>query len=121
MGTILWSDPEKSAILTKDNGNTLEISIGSLLTYPGRPMGIKVTGFTSKPSDTRGPIGIVYLPWRGDRWATVVWTFKGDLRHLIAFPVGISHYGEQVNWNNVELLKGDPLLQIQMFGLEATN
>ena len=121
MNTVLWIDPEKTAILTKTNGSTIELSIGTIITYKGRPSGVKITGFTSKSTDTRGPIGLHYLPWRGDRWANVVWTFKGNPRHLIAYPVGIIHYGEIIDWDTVELLEGDALLQIQMVLLNFTN
>lgn len=121
MTTILWSVPQKTAVLTKTNGSTIDISVDTLLTWPQRPMGVKVTGFSSKESDTRGPIGIYYVPWRGDHWVEVEWTLKGNPRHLIAFPVGSIHYGEQIEWNNVTILEGDPLLQIQMFTLQIAD
>jgi hypothetical protein len=115
MAKILWSDIEKTAILEKENGSKIEISVGTILTHPGRPLGIKITGFSQKLTDKRGPVGIYYLPWRGNRWADVAWSIKGDPRHLIAFPVGTVHYGEQVDWETVELLDADRVLQIQMF------
>jgi hypothetical protein len=121
MNTILWLDPKKTAILTKTNGDTIELSIGTIIRYKSRPNGVKITGFTSKDSDQRGPIGVLYLPWRGDRWANEVYTFKGNPRHLIASPVGIVHYGEFVDWDTVELLEGDALLQIQMVLLNFIN
>jgi len=121
MATILWSEPEKVAVLTKENGSKIDISVGTLLTWQRRPMGVRVTGFSSKSTDTRGPIGIFYLPWRGDHWAEMEWTLKGNPRHLIAFPVGTVHYGEQVDWETVNLLEGDALLQIKMFNLQITQ
>jgi len=121
MSEILWSLPEKIAVLKKKNGTEIDISVGTLLTWPRRPMGVKVTGFSSKESDRRGPIGIYYLPWRGDHWADVVWTMRGDPRHLMAPPVGMIHYGEQIDWETVSLLDGDSLLQIRMHELKITN
>ena len=118
MPEILWSEPEKTAILTKTNGDTIELSIGTLIKYKERSGFVKITGFTSKSTDTRGPIGLTYLPWRGDRWATIVWTFKGNPRHLLAYPVGVPHYGEIIDWDYVELLDGEELLQIKMFFLK---
>ena len=115
MAKILWSDIEKTAILEKENGSKIEINVGTILTWPGRPLGVKVTGFSYKSTDTRGPIGIYYLPWRGNEWAEVAWSIRGNPRHLIAYPVGTIHYGEQVDWETVELLDNDGLLQIQMF------
>jgi len=121
MANILWSVPEKSATLTKKDGSTFDISVGTLLSWPERPLGVKVTGFSSKESDTRGPIGIFYIPWRGDHWAEIAWTIRGNPRHLIAFPVGTIHYGEQINWEKVNVLDGDALLQIQMLGLQVSE
>lgn len=119
MPEVLWSEPEKTAILTKTDGTTIELSVGTLITYKSRIGCVKITGFTSKNTDTRGPIGLIYLPWRGDRWATIAWTFKGNPRHLIAYPVGIPHYGEIIDWDTVELLNDVEALQIKMFLLEA--
>jgi hypothetical protein len=116
---ILWSDPEKTAILTKENGNQIELHVGSLISYKERNGFVKITGFTSKDSDKRGPIGVTYLPWRGERWASELFTLKGNPRHLIAFPVGMRHYGEQIDWNSVELAGKDAELQIQMFLLKV--
>lgn len=121
MVEILWRDPEKTAILIKKDGTEIDLSIGTLITYRGRPNGVKITGFTSKASDMRGPIGITYLPWRGDHWANIIWSLKGNPRHLIAFPVGLTHYGEQIEWETVKLLDGDALLQIEMFNLKVSD
>jgi hypothetical protein len=119
-GEIFWKDDTMEvAVLYKKSGETVEISVGSLITYQGRPDGVKITGFTSKTADRRGPIGLIYLPWRGDRWATPVWTLSGNPRHLITYPVGSPHFGEHINWETVELLEGDPFLQIRMFELKA--
>ena len=120
MEDVLWLDAtEDTAVLRKVGGETILITVGTLLRYKGRPDGVKITGFTSKSSDTRGPIGLIYLPWRGNRWATPVWTLSGNPRHLIAFPAGSPHYGEHINWETVELLEGDPFLEIRMFELKA--
>jgi hypothetical protein len=108
-----------TAELTKTDGKKIELSVGTLIRYRGRPDGVKITGFTSKDTDTRGPIGLYYLPWRGDHWAEIAWSFKGNPRHLIAFPVGSIHYGEQIEWDTVELLSEDEALQIKMLLLEA--
>jgi len=108
MATVLWKNPgnHNTVILKKVNNETLTLSVGDFITYKGRPDGVRIDAFTSKESDPRGPIGLVYLPWRQDeqRWATYVWSLKGNPRHLIAFPVGEPHYGEQVDWDTVELL-----------------
>jgi hypothetical protein len=61
------------------------------------------------------------VPWRGDHWAEIIWSIRGNPRHLIAFPVGTIHYGEQIDWERVNVLEGDALLQIQMLGLQVTE
>lgn len=101
---LYWSVPEKVAILTKSDESTLEISIGTIFQYSQRKEPCKVTSFTFKASDPRGPIGITYIPWRGTHWATLLWTLKGDSRHIIAFPVGMPHYGQQIDWNTFEIV-----------------
>jgi hypothetical protein len=122
MAEVFWKDDTMEvAVLTKKTGDKVEIGVGSILTYSGRPDGVKITGFTSKGSDTRGPIGLIYLPWRGNRWATPVWTLSGNPRHLITFPVGSRHYGEHINWETVELLQDETLLQIKMFDLKVAE
>ena len=119
MTKILWLQKGITAELTKESGEKIELSVGTLVRYRGRPDGVKITGFSSKEEDQRGPIGLYYLPWRGDHWAEVAWSLRGNPRHLIAFPVGSRHYGEQIEWNTVELLSENELLQIKMLLLEA--
>ena len=119
MTHILWLQKDITAELTKTSGEKIELSVGTLIRYRNRPDGVKITGFSSKEEDTRGPIGLYYLPWRGDQWAEVEWTLRGDPRHLIAFPAGSRHYGEQIEWDTVELLSENEILQIKMLLLEA--
>jgi hypothetical protein len=110
--SLLWKDPndKKCVILTKNN-EIITLKVGDFITFKGRPEGsegIRIEEFTWKSSDPRGPIGLIYLPWRSDekRWATLVWTIKGNPRHLIAFPVGAQHYGQQIDWETVTHMNG---------------
>ena len=119
MAEIYWLEQDKTAILTKESGEKIELSVGTLIKYRGRPGGVKITGFSSKGTDTRGPIGLYYLPWRGDHWAEMEWTLRGNPRHLIAFPVGTPHFGQHIDWDTVELLSEENILQIQMLLLQA--
>jgi hypothetical protein len=119
MATIFWLQKDITAELKKTDGKKIELGVGSLIRYRGRPDGVKITGFTSKDTDIRGPIGLYYLPWRGDHWAEMAWSLRGNPRHLIAFPVGNIHYGEQIDWDTVELLSEEETLQIKMLLLEA--
>jgi len=108
--TTAWKDPGNydSIVLTKSNNETMTLSVGDFITWGGRADGVKITYFTHKESDPRGPIGMCYLPWRPKefRWASEVWTLKGNARHIIAFPVGADHYGEQLNWDLIQFKNG---------------
>lgn len=110
--SLLWKDPNDKtcAILTTSN-EIITLRVGDFITFKGRQdgsAGVRIEEFTWKASDNRGPIGLVYLPWRSHekRWATLVWSIKGNPRHLIAFPVGAQHYGQQIDWETVELMNG---------------
>lgn len=84
----------------------MQLNIGTLFTYSSRKNVVcKITGFTFKSSDERGPIGITYLPWRGTSWASMTWSLSsGNLRHIIASPVGLPHYGEQIDWDSFKFI-----------------
>lgn len=107
MTKVLWStrDNTNTVILTKENNETVILSIGDFITYKGRPDGVRIDGFTGSLKD-EGPMGMEYLPWRKEasRWASFLWSLRGNVRHAIAFPCGMTHYGEQIDWNTVELL-----------------
>lgn len=108
-----------SVILTKTDGIKLELRVGTLLKSPMRPHGFIITEFSKKNDDPRGPIGLFYLPWRGTRFGSPIWSFRGNLRHLIASPVGQCHYGEHIDWDTVELLDTQTMLTIKAH--EATQ
>ena len=107
--SLFWKDNicKTIAVLTKSDNCILELKIGDFITYDGRnDEGVKIVEFTWKSSDERGPVGMIYLPWRSTekRWAKLAWTLKGNMRHIIAFPVGMNHYGQQINWDSVKIL-----------------
>ena len=123
--SLLWKDPNDKtcAILTKSN-EIITLKVGDFITFKGRQdtsAGVRIDEFTWKSSDDRGPIGLVYLPWRSaeKRWATPLCSIKGNPRHLIAFPVGSQHYGQQIDWETVELMndgvcpKAEPVAEIK--------
>jgi hypothetical protein len=111
--SLLWKDPKDKtcAILTKETNEIITLKVGDFITFKGRTEGsegVRIEEFTWKSSDDRGPIGMIYLPWRAaeKRWATVAWSMKGNLRHIIAFPVGMSHFGQQIDWETVIFMNG---------------
>ena len=107
MTRVLWSTPNNSntVILTKENNEIVILSIGDFITYRGRPDGVRIEEFTGR-LDQEGPMGMTYLPWRKEesKWASYLWSMRGNVRHIIAFPCGMQHYGEQIEWNTVSLL-----------------
>jgi hypothetical protein len=115
MPNVLWIDTNDhtTAILTKDSGETVVLSVGDFVTYEGRPDGVRVEGFTftNKDNEREGPIGMTYLPWRASekRWASISWSLmRGNNRHIIAHPCGRSHFGEHIDWNTMVTLNECP-------------
>jgi hypothetical protein len=112
MAKVLWKngvDDKEGVVITKEEGETIFLTKGSFFTYGKRkPCAVRVEEFTQK-GDAIGPVGIIYLPWRYETssWAETAWSLKGNPRHLIAYPVGVCHYGEQIDWETVEL-SSDP-------------
>ena len=110
MAIVLWdttSTDTTQVILTKENNETVTLRVGDFITYEGRPDGVRIEGFTGERTE-QGPIGMTYLPWRKEesRWATVVYSLRGNMRHIIAHPCGTMKYGEHIIWDTVELLNG---------------
>ena len=92
-------------LVTKENNETITLCVGDFITYTGRPDGVRVEEFTGS-LDKEGPIGMTYLPWRKQeqKWATFAWSLRGNIRHIIAYPSGIEHYGEHIDWESVEFM-----------------
>ena len=110
MVQVLWLDTDDShdtlynaIILTKTDNETMILRIGDFITYNGRPDGVRIEEFTGGFDNSKGPIGMTYLPWRKEeqQWATPKWNLKGNIRHIIAYPCGIERYGEHIDWNTV--------------------
>ena len=97
--TQVWLDATKNAIVvTKHNGTTLIIQVGDSITYTGRELGVKVELFVGG----EGPIGMEYLPFREDgRFATPVFSMRGNPHFIICRPTGLSHYGQHIDWDSV--------------------
>ena len=108
IGEVLWNGSGTSqVVLTKANNETITLRVGDFITYRGRPDGVRIEGFTGNIND-EGPMGMEYLPWRKStqKWAELLWSLRGNVRHIIAFPCGMQHYGEQIEWLSVEHLNG---------------
>ena len=110
--TVKWvkSLDNTAVILTKSNDEKITLRVGDVITYDGRPDGVKIISFTSRNFESNpdiGPIGMTYLPWRKEeqRWAEPAYGgMRGDPRHIICSPVGRNSYGEHIHWSTVKLI-----------------
>jgi hypothetical protein len=109
--SVLWIDKadKTKVIYTKGNGETLILSVGDFITYKTRPHGVRIDSFTNK-YDEDGPIGFTYMPWRHEerRWATLSFGIRGNDRHVIAYPCGLPHYGQHIDWTTIKKLDKCP-------------
>jgi hypothetical protein len=108
MPNVFWTNAEShdTVTFTKENNEIMTLNVGDFITFEGIHGGARIEQFTYKDSDTRGPIGLIYLPWiyEDQAWAKEMWNPKGNPRHLVAEPVGSGHYGERVNWNTIQFV-----------------
>jgi hypothetical protein len=98
-----WHIKPESIQHTNKNGDVLILKVGQFITYEGRLDDVRIEEFTYSNS---GPIGFIYLPWRGERWGTPAISLRGNPRHVICYPHGYSHYGQHINWETVKLVNG---------------
>lgn len=102
---IVWVVPNESICINRKFKLPLIIKIGDFVSCKSRDTGFKIINFTGR-EDASGPIGIIYLPWRSEqqKWATPLFTLRGDPRHIICYPCGIPHFGQHEPFNSFELL-----------------
>lgn len=80
------------------------LSVGDFITYEGRQdtgvIIVKIYGY----EEESGPRCMTYLPWRDEeaRWATRLFSLKGDPRNIICYPEGMQHYGQHINWSTIK-------------------
>ena len=102
---IKWHIYKESIIIHVNDMHTI-VHKGDFITYDTREgTGVIVEDFTGY--DLNGPIGLVFRPWREteNRWASIQFSLShGNLRHLICYPMGSSHYGLPVNWESVRVI-----------------
>jgi len=109
---ITWEVFNKSVRVKNTSfSNDLILSVGDCITFNydviTRPPNdcCVITSFTGYAEDS-GPIGMTYLPWRHEenRWASQVFSLRGNGRHIICYPNGIPHYGQHINWSSLHLV-----------------
>jgi hypothetical protein len=102
---ITWHHFHESIMVSFKEGDLI-LHKGDFITYDTRePDGAIIEDFTG--DDLAGPIGLVYRPWRTDenRWASIAYSIAhGNLRHIICYPIGFSHYGQHINWRSVRVI-----------------
>ena len=87
-------------LLTKADGSISVLRVGDCIKHEGREC-VKITRIVGKTQ----PIGINYLPWRGDRWATPIFHLtKGDMRRLICPGHSEYRHEEHIDWEKVEIV-----------------
>ena len=108
--SAIWCDPLKKDAFQVNlkNGTILTIKKGSWLKLPNRDDMVMVDSITTKMNwDVTyvGPVGITYLPWRYNvrRFASILWSMRGNHRFIICYPMGRDTYGQHIDWEQVEV------------------
>lgn len=73
------------------SGKTILLKIGDCFTYEGRNGIVRVEEFSGNEAQVRG---IIYLPWRGERWATPVHNMFGANVRFIKLPPASKAYNQ---------------------------
>jgi hypothetical protein len=131
MTTVTWEKFKTSARITIPSTEDVILSKGDCITfnYLGgitRPDDdwCVVTGFTGYEEDS-GPIGFTYLPWRHteNRWASESFSLKGNARHVICSPCGITHSGQNMDWTTLRRVNelDHPEFQTKIKTLKSVN
>jgi hypothetical protein len=103
MSCTWHNESAKEILLTKTNGDSLILKEKTCILYTGRDLCVRIEGVFGS---SNGPIGITFLPWRGNRWATPEFSiFKGDIRRIICSPFGVEAqcWGQHIDWDSVEI------------------
>jgi hypothetical protein len=100
-----WCDlDEKQFYLyrSKDDDLPIKLGVNDSIIWEGRDSYVKITEVIGYP-DESGPRGFVYLPWREDgRWASPMYSFRGNPRCVICYPEGFPNYGLHIGLHTIE-------------------
>ena len=99
---VSWHEYPNS-IQFEQNNNTIILKLGDCIIYKSRDLPVRIDRFLGKDNES-GPIGFEFLPWRGDRWATLAFGLRGNPRFIICPPVGLPHYGQHIDWDTIEIV-----------------
>jgi len=91
--SVEWDDFAERSILVQANGTVAKA--GDIVTWDGRDdVGVLITEIFGIE---KGPIGFTYLPWRGERWASLAISLRGDRRFIVCLPHGINKFGLHID------------------------
>lgn len=126
MWNAIWTDNTKTTFtVTTSSKETITITRGTWLRLPGRDDNVMIDNIIQPyynqiekenllknykyknniDNIDKGPIGITYLPWRYDekRFASVLYSIRGNQRFIICYPTGINNTGNHINWDLVKI------------------
>ena len=87
---------------SKDDTQPLKLGVNDTVIWEGRDSYVKITEVVGC-SDESGPRGFAYLPWREEgRWASRMFSLRGDPRFNICYPEGYPHYGLHIGLHTIE-------------------
>jgi hypothetical protein len=101
---IEWHEFPKSIKVNIIGQESYILSVGDFITFEGRNdtgvIIVKIYGY----EEESGPRCMTYLPWRDEtgRWATRVFSLRGDPRSIICYPEGMRHHGQHINWATIK-------------------
>ena len=96
-----WNHLGESIVVTTET-TSFGIKLGDFIKMDGFPLGVRVDEFVGK--DPAGPMGMVYRPWLGDKFADFNFGgLRGNPCFIICYPVGFDHYGQHIQWDTVQL------------------
>ncbi len=101
---VEWHEFPHSIKVSVNNLEPYILSVGDFITFEGRTdtgvIIVKIYGY----KEESGPRCMTYLPWRDEtgRWATRLFSLRGDPRSIICYPEGTRHYGQHINWATIK-------------------
>jgi hypothetical protein len=107
INTSWYEYPDSVKLVTKTK--SIILKVGDCIIYTSRELPVRIDKFVGNEA----PIGLEYLPWRGERWGTPTWGLRGNPRFIICIPAGLPHYGQHIDWESIEIVPNpDPDFRI---------
>ncbi len=102
----IWKNPSTKIFYlyrSDTDEDPLVLSEGSCITWEGRNDYVKIVRILGTASE-EGPRGFTYLPYREEgRWATPLFSLRGDPRFIICYPSGIHTYGLHIQLHTIQV------------------